>query len=162
MLLWWICITMLLNILCGARRELLCRGQVVLILTMVRVKPIWRNRTLSDINRSFLGRIILADTGALNPTVVKVFLTIWDCGDDLRTLKQTLRGLLSPLHSTSTLSGSVALTVRTTTLGTKLRNDYRPTRSTDVVIHVLVSIVVKSVTCLMNVLSQSRDSSRVL
>ena len=125
--LWWICKKMLLlRILCGARQQLLHQGHEVLILTMARLKPLCRNRSLSDFNQSVLGRIILAITATLKPATVKVFQTLWNRGDVLKTLKQTLKGLLSPLHSTSTINENVALTVRTTTLGTKPRNDRRP------------------------------------
>ena len=54
--------------------------------------------------------------------VVKIFLTLWDRGDILRMLKQTLKGLLSPLPSTSISSEHVE-TVGGTTLGTKPRNN---------------------------------------
>ena len=91
----------------------------------------------------------------------KVFLTLWDLRDILRMLKQTLKGLLNPLPSTSISSENVA-SVGAATLGTKPRNDWRLMRSTNVVIEVFVWIVVRLVIWVMTVLSQSRDSLTVL
>jgi hypothetical protein len=66
---------------------------------------------------------IMADTTTLDPMVVKIFFKLWDRGDTLRTLKQTLKGLPSQLPSTITLSENVVHPIRTTTLGIKPRDD---------------------------------------
>ncbi len=111
---------------------------MVQILTMLRVKPLCQHRCLRDCKQPILGKILLAVTAALEPGPVEVFLKLRNWVDTLRALKQNLKSLLSPLPSTSTPNGDVAITTRITTLGAKPRYDRRLTRSTDVVIQVLV------------------------
>jgi hypothetical protein len=162
MLPWWNCKMMLVKTVFGARRQFLLRCMVVRLLARIRVKVLWCNRLLSDINRSYMDRIILAITAALELVVLKVLtITIKGSWGQPKDTKANFKGHLpSQLRSSRIWSGSVVHPAGTTTRGSKPRNNFWLRRSTNVVINVLVCIVASWVAFFMIVLSQSPDSFR--